>query len=84
MKKILFAAVAALFVFTSCNKEDNGIIGDGQDAKLIVNVANPSSKATGAAATSDNTITGYEILVFDASGNNIGYEIERASCRERG
>ena len=82
MKKILFAAVAALFVFTSCNKEDNGIIGDGQDAKLIVNVANPSSKAIGAAATADNTITGYEIFVFDASGNNIGYVTGSTATQE--
>ena len=81
MKKVFFAALAVTFMFASCNKEDNGI-PEGKDAKLIVQVETPKTKATGAAETTDNTITGYEILVFDASGTNIGYVTGSALTQE--
>ena len=81
MKKVFFAALAVTFMFASCNKEDNGI-PEGKDAKLIVQVETPSSKATGTAATGDATITGYEILVFDVNGGNVGYTSGTATTQE--
>jgi len=86
MKKVFFAALAATFMFASCNKEDNGIVSvpEGQDAKLVVNVNSPASRATGlgSAAGVDNVITGYEILVFNAGGDNVGYVSGTATTQE--
>ena len=72
MKKIFFAALAATTLLAACSKEDNGTASEGAKAKLKVTVST-SSRAGGEGAAGDATITGYNLFVFDAAGNNIGY-----------
>ena len=82
MKKILLAAVAALFIFTSCNKEgiDNPVLtGENALLGLVIEFPAVSTKAADANATADEVkITDVTIYVFNTDGSIVGAPVTKA------
>jgi len=82
MKKILLAAVAALFIFTSCNKEgiDNPVLtGEKALLGLVIELPSVSTKAVDANATADEVkITDVTIYVFNTDGTIVGSPVTKS------
>ena len=73
----MFAAVALMTGITSCSKDGNEVYpgaGQGEKATLNITLDTPASvRSTGAAPTTDNTITEFTAFVID-NGGNVAWE----------
>jgi len=71
MKKILLAAVMALFMISSCNKADinNNFLEEGSEATLDLVISFPATRAADSHATTDETkVTTVTVFVFNPDG----------------